>query len=171
MDQNQIAALYRQTSARGSNPVGLVVKLYEAILEDFRRATEALDAGDVERRTNALNHALLIIAELESVLDHDRGGAVAQQLRGFYGVTRAMIVEANARASRTKIEKLGELFIPLKQAWQTVEQDVAKGKVVLPGPGNKSSGEHGLRLNAAYAREHSPSAEPDQVENPAWWKA
>ena len=35
-----------------------------------------------------LNHALLIIAELESVLDHERGGEVSRHLDGFYKVTR-----------------------------------------------------------------------------------
>lgn len=111
--------------------MGLVVKLYDAVLEDLRRASDALVSGDVERRISSLNHALLIIAELESVLDHERGGDVARQLRGFYSVTRAMIVEANIRASRERIEKLTELFKPLRQAWQHVEEDVSGGRSTL----------------------------------------
>lgn len=132
MNQDQIASHYRQISARGANPAGLVVKMYDAILEDFRRALAAVAEGDVERRTAALNHALLIIAELESVLDHERAAAIAMQLRGFYAVTRAMIVEANARGGQERIEKLAALYKPLQQAWQKVENDVATGKVVLP---------------------------------------
>jgi flagellar biosynthetic protein FliS len=132
MNQDQIASHYRQTSARGTSPVGLVVKLYDAILEDFRRASDALAEGNVERRTAAVNHALLIIAELEGVLDDNPSPVIARQLRGFYSVTRSMIVEANVRASRERFEKLAGLYVPLRQAWQQVEQDVASGKVVLP---------------------------------------
>jgi flagellar secretion chaperone FliS len=127
MNQNQIAAQYRQGSAQGAHPVGLVVRLYDAIVEDFRRAREGLRTGDVEGRTRALNHALLIIAELESVLDHERGGEVARHLKGFYRVTRAMIVEANVRASSEDLEGLVGLFFPVREAWQHAERVLTSG--------------------------------------------
>jgi len=38
MNQRQIAGQYRQSSTQGVNRVGLVVRLYDAILEDLRRA-------------------------------------------------------------------------------------------------------------------------------------
>ena len=132
MKQQEIASFYRQISVAGANPAGLVVKLYDAILEDFRRAADAISANDVKERVARLNHALLIIAELESVLDFERGGIVAKHLRGFYGVMRGLIVETNVRASRQSVERLIDLFIPLRQAWQKVEQDVAQNKVILP---------------------------------------
>lgn len=127
MNQNQIAAQYRQSSAQGAHPVGLVVRLYDAIVEDFRRAGEALQRGDVEKRTTALNHTLLIIAELESVLDHERGGQVARHLKGFYRVTRAMIVEANARSTSADIDRLMSLFLPVREAWQHAERVLTSG--------------------------------------------
>ena len=132
MKQQEIASFYRQISVAGANPAGLVVKLYDAILEDFRRAADAIAANDVKERVARLNHALLIIAELESVLDFERGGIVAKHLRGFYGVMRGLIVETNVRASRENVERLINLFMPLRQAWQKVEQDVAENKVTLP---------------------------------------
>jgi flagellar protein FliS len=125
MNQQQVAGQYRQSSAQGVHPVGLVARLYDTIVEDLRRALESLGTGDVERRTQALNHALLIIAELESVLDHERGGQIARHLSGFYKVTRAMIVDANARASAEEIERLIGLFLPVCHAWQQAERDFA----------------------------------------------
>src|SRR5271170_4537431 len=95
MNQQDIASLYRQVSATGANPVGLVVKLYDAVLEDFRRAHEAIAAGNIERRVASLNHALLIIADLEGALDSDRGGIAARHLQGFYRGARALVVEPN----------------------------------------------------------------------------
>lgn len=124
MNQSQIAALYRQNHAQGAHPVGLVVKLYDALLEDFRRALEAVRAGQVERRVAALNHALLILAELESTLDHERGGQVAVHLKGLYQVARALIVEENLRARPEGLEKLMAMFLPVRQAWQQAEREV-----------------------------------------------
>ena len=169
MNQNEIASLYRQTSARGSNPVGLVVKLYDAILEDLRRAAEAIRAEDIESRTSAFNHALLIIAELEGVLDHERDGSVAQQLRGFYNVTRAMMVEANIQSSVAKTEKLTELFIPLKQAWQVVEKDVALGKVNLSEL--RGSPESTLDSLLTTTRRLIPGPDSDEEEAHSQWNA
>jgi flagellar secretion chaperone FliS len=126
MNQQQIAGQYRQSSTQGVNRVGLVVRLYDAIIEDLRRAREAIRSGQVERRVKCVNHALLILAELESVLDQERGGQVARHLGGFYRVTRAMIVEANVRASDAPFARLMELFLPVRQAWQQAEQDFAR---------------------------------------------
>jgi flagellar secretion chaperone FliS len=136
MKQDEIASYYRQVSATGANPVGMVVRLYDRILEDFRRAIEAIAANDIKERVASMNHALLIIAELDSVLDFERGGIVAKHLRGFYNVTRAMIVEANIRTSEQQIRKLVDLYTPLQHAWQKVEQDVAEQKIQLPA-GNR----------------------------------
>lgn len=132
MQQRDIASFYRQISAAGANPAGLVVRLYDAILEDLRRAADAITVNNVKERVARLNHALLIIAELDSVLDYERGGIVAKQLHGFYSVMRGLIVEANVRASRESVEKLIQHFMPLRQSWQKVERDVAQGKVTLP---------------------------------------
>jgi flagellar protein FliS len=132
MNQYQIAAQYRQSSTQGRHPVGMVVKLYDAIIEDLRRALAAVRSGQVEPRTSALNHALLIIAELESVLDHDRGGEVARHLKGFYQVTRAMIVEENLRNKSEGLEKLIGLYLPVRQAWQEAERELASSSNVLP---------------------------------------
>jgi flagellar protein FliS len=134
MNQQQVAGQYRQSSTHGVHPVGLVVRLYDAIVEDLRLSLEAIRAGHIEPRTAAMNHALLIIAELESVLDHERGGQVARHLEGFYRVTRAMIFEANVRADAAQIEKLIGLFLPVRQAWQQVERDLVPGTIQTAPP-------------------------------------
>jgi len=163
MNQNQIAAYYRQVSAQGANRVGLVVRLYDSILEDFRIAKEAFDAGDIERRTTRLNHSLLVISELEGVLDYERGGLVARRLKDFYAVTRAMIIEANIRCSREKLDRLAELYVPLRQAWRVVEQEVATGKARLSSePVPRTS-----RISPGP----STGAEAFQEDHTSWWNA
>jgi flagellar protein FliS len=129
MNYSEIASQYREVSARGSHPVGLVVRLYAAILEDFRRAMIAVAEGNIEKRTANLNHALKIIAELQSVLDHERGKIVARRLNGFYDVTRMLIVEANIHSDISRLQKLADLYLPLYNAWRQVEQDAYAGKL------------------------------------------
>jgi flagellar protein FliS len=134
MNPNEIATLYRETSTRGNRPVELVVKLYDAILEDLRRAMNAAGTGDVQGRTASLNHALLVIAELQSVLDHAQGGEIAQRLDGFYNVTRALIVDANLHSSPERVQRLIDLYMPLRQAWKQAENETSSGNSQMSRP-------------------------------------
>lgn len=129
MDYNEIAAIYRHQGTRGNHPVELVGKLYEALLEDFRRALSAVGAEDIPARTASLNHALQIIAELQSVLDYERGGEVSQRLSGLYDVTRPLIIEANIRSDARCIQRLLDLYMPVRQAWRQVEEEAKLGKL------------------------------------------
>jgi len=161
MNQQDVAALYRQISANGANPSGAVVKLYDRILEDFRRASHAISAKNIELRVSCLNHALLIIAELEGVLDFERGGEVAKHLQGFYRVVRGLILQANIRATQQSLEELSKLVAPVRDAWQQVEHDVAHNKVNVaekaappiqgPAPSNAEAGRE-LELESTGSR-------------------
>ena len=129
MSHSEIASYYRDVCTRGSNPVGLVVRLYGAILEDFRRAMNAVAERSIEKRTASLNHALQIIAELQNVLDYERGKDVARRLNGLYDVTRMLIVEANIHSDPQRIQRLIDMYLPLYDAWRHVEQEAAAGKL------------------------------------------
>jgi flagellar protein FliS len=118
------ALSYQMASARGASPIGQVVSLFDTILRDFVRALAALQAGDVETRVFELNHALLVIAHLQSVLDHDRGAEAAKQFERFYEVTRGMIVEANIQATPEPLEELINLFGGMRQAWYQAAQQL-----------------------------------------------
>jgi flagellar secretion chaperone FliS len=113
---------YQQASARGATPIGQVIALYDTILRDFVRALAALQSGDVEARVFELNHALLVIGHLQSVLDHERGGEAAKYFDRFYSVTRGMIVEANIRATPEAVEELINLYGGLREAWYQAGQ-------------------------------------------------
>ena len=127
MAYNEYANVYRQESAHGNHPVELVGKLFDTILEDFRRALNAAGNGDIEARTSCLNHALQVIGELQSVLDHDRGGEVSRRLDGFYNVTRSLLVEANVHGKPQHIHRLFDLYMPVRQAWKEVERQATAG--------------------------------------------
>ena len=95
---------YREASVRGASPVRLVISLYEQAIEDLRRAIIALDKGAIEVRTREINHALLVIAQLQGSLDMERGGEVAKNLARFYGVVRAGLTEAQLKQSSILLE-------------------------------------------------------------------
>jgi flagellar protein FliS len=143
MTYNEIADIYRQESTHGNHPVELVGKLYEATVEDFRRALNAASTGDIQARTASLNHALQIIGELQSVLDHQHGGDVARRLNGLYNVTRALITEANIHGTPEQMQRLIDMYLPLRQAWKQVELDASIGRI-----GTRTSGEQSWTVSS-----------------------
>ena len=132
------ASSYQQASARGATPVGMVVSLYDTILRDFRRAQAAFAAGNIETRVFELNHALTVIAHLQSVLDRQRGGEAAQRFDRFYEITRGMILDANVRPTPESFQNLLDMYSSLRQAWHEAEHNVPgsspEAAAVLPVP-------------------------------------
>jgi len=120
--QSEVAGLYSQGNAHGASPLGLVVALYDTILRDLRRAGDAIAQGDVEKRTFELNHALRVIAELENVLDFERGSDAAPKLKNFYVVMRGMILDASIKNSREALHQLWEIFATVRKAWNEAER-------------------------------------------------
>src|SRR5258708_7080686 len=131
MNNNSPASVYQQLAARAASPVGLVVSLYDSILRDFRRAQAALVAGNVERRVFELNHALTVIAHLQSVLNHERGGEAAKTFDRFYEIARAMILDASVRCTRESLQKLIATFTSVRHAWHQIEPQSATGQPFL----------------------------------------
>ena len=118
---------YEQASARGTTPIGQVVSLFDTILRDLARAVAALRVGDIETRVAELNHALLVIAHLENVLNHETGEEAAKHFERFYSVTRGMIVQGNFQGTPGALEEIIKLYAGMRQAWYQAEQQQSPG--------------------------------------------
>ena len=134
MSGNRASNSYQQSSAHGASPIGLVVSLYDTILRDFRRALVAIDSNNIEIRVFEINHALTVVAHLQSVLDHQRGGEAAKRLDSFYEVTRAMILEASVHPGREPFLKLIQLYSSVREAWSQIEARGVERPVAVPLP-------------------------------------
>lgn len=120
---------YRASSARASNGVGIVILLYEQLVQDLRRAVVAIDENNAETRTLELGHALEVVGQLQGRLDMQNGGQVAQNLDRFYAVLQAGILDAQFKTSKTLLEKLIENVLSMREAWITVEQSTIVGQM------------------------------------------
>src|ERR1700728_4577645 len=91
---------YREAMVQGASPVGLVVQLYEQIVEDLRQGAKALDQEDIRGRTKCISHAILVIAHLQSSLDFGNASKVAKDLDHFYNVMRQNLVQVQFYPSK-----------------------------------------------------------------------
>jgi flagellar secretion chaperone FliS len=128
MHHRNAAETYQRETARGASAIGGVVALYDTVLRDFRRASAAAAAGNIEARVFELNHALTVIGELNGALDYQRGGEAAKRFQNFYEVTRGLILEANLRSTPESLEHLIALYSPVRQAWKKIDGQIFSGE-------------------------------------------
>ena len=112
---------YRESAARISSPVGGVILLYEQAIQDLGGAVAAIEARDIELRTQKINHALLVIGQLQGCLDLERGGDVGHNLDRFYTLLRVSLMEAQVASSAAILREQIDLLLSLRSAWVEVE--------------------------------------------------
>jgi len=127
---------YRETAVRGASPVRLVICLYEQAIEDLRRAVIAQEEGNIEVRTRGINHALMVIGQLQGTLDKERGGEVAINLERFYHLVRTGLIEAQLKQSVRILEQQISQLAIIHEAWLEVERATA---APLPLPAEPAS--------------------------------
>ena len=153
MKPNHIARKYRELAIKAATPVGLVVVLYDMAIESLGRAAHEIDAGNVEARTQELNHALAVIAELQRSLNMEAGGEVTKHLTDLYDVARGKILEANIKVSKDTIERLSGVLSSVRDAWRIVEQ--------------KTAGQPGMALSQEAPKLLPAPAAPSQQDDAA----
>jgi flagellar protein FliS len=148
------AQAYRQYAANGASPLGLILMLYEVAVTSLHRAVQAVEIEDIPGRTASLNHVLAVIGELQSALDFERGGEVAQNLERFYLFARSRVIEASSQNSKDILQQLAAQFLSLREAWQQVESastasphpsEIPSRPLQAPPPPTGSEASHGRR--------------------------
>ena len=108
---------YRRTEAQSASPMQLVVMLYDGALRYLNEARVAHAAGDLRIRAQALRRVTAIIAECQSTLDLERGGAVAAELDRLYSYISGRLLDVTVKRDATAIDEIQRLLTPLRQAW------------------------------------------------------
>ena len=139
MNSEEIGQTYREIGTQGAGKLELVVMLYDVLLDDLRRATEALRSHDIERRTAEIQHAMRILEQLQGSLDMTQGEP-ARNLDRLYAIVRGKLLEAHWKSSEDILRAQVELLQPVRDAWQQAREIEARTREpeqspALPPPG------------------------------------
>jgi len=118
------ALAYREAASLGASPLGVVVLLYDRLVQDIHAAIAAMKANQLEARSAAVNHALLILQQLQGRLDFTAGGVAARQLDGFYGHIRGKLLEAQIRQSPEMMMAQAQALLQVREGWAAVERSI-----------------------------------------------
>lgn len=112
--------VYQETAVSTQNQGRLIVMLYEGAIRHLTQAIEDLNQKDYEAKAKNIQKASDIIIELNTVLDLENGGQIAQNLRMLYNFMLRQLTEASLEKDTRKIQEVIDLLKELNQSWRAI---------------------------------------------------
>jgi len=114
------ATAYQETAITTQTRGRLIVLLYDGAINFLKTAKQCIDQEDIAGRNRNIRRARDIIFELNSTLDLDRGGQVAQNLRSLYNFIWRYLGDANVKNDAQMLQKMITMLDDLRQTWQKI---------------------------------------------------
>ena len=111
---------YQETAVLTQNKGRIIVMLYDGAIKFLKQAIHDLEANNYEAKGRDIAKAQDIILELNTVLDMDAGGEVAQNLRSLYNFMNKHLNQANTRSDPLMIREVIALLEELNQSWRAI---------------------------------------------------
>jgi flagellar secretion chaperone FliS len=99
-----------------------IVMLYEGAIRNMQQAKEAITEKRIEDRYNLLIKASEIVIALQSCLDFEAGGDVAQVLYDYYSSIDARIMTIHRSNSLEMCDRVIAELKEMRDAWQEVDR-------------------------------------------------
>jgi flagellar secretion chaperone FliS len=124
---------YRQTEIQSRSPLELVVMLYDGALRFTADARDAMLRRDIRGRQQNLSRAMAIVSELQSTLDMDTGGELAEHLDKLYGFVRDRLLEASTTQALPPLDEARRVLATLREGWLAISRaSAAAARSSLP---------------------------------------
>jgi len=115
---NQVYSIYNQIDISTSNPLKIVLMLYDGAINFLNRAIQFADEGDIKHKNIYANKARDIIEELNNSLNTEVGEDLAGQLRGLYHFMGRHLMKANWENDTQGMNEVIKMLSSLREAWQ-----------------------------------------------------
>ncbi len=115
---------YLKSAILTAGPAKLIEMIYDQIIELIQKAIVNIENN--EKRNNILLRAQEMIIYLMSILDDQKGGQIAKNLRELYDFVYRELVEGNIHKDTKKLEEAMEIMKELLETWKEVEKKTAQ---------------------------------------------
>ena len=131
MNHTKIAKSYveveRQNLKEIDDPHLIILKLFDSLINAMNNFVECSKTNEkMELRSEQFSRALSILYALQSSLDFEKGGEIANNLFTLYEFTRQKLIEDFKEKSVTGTVKASELLSGIREAWVQIGKKNAK---------------------------------------------
>ena len=108
---------YRRTAVTTSDPMDILVALYDGYLRHTAVADGSLQKGDRARAGEALGKAIAIVTELQASIDFRHDTEFGERLSAIYSWIIQTLIKANVEQSRDRVAETVGVMTELRSAW------------------------------------------------------
>jgi len=108
------------SQAAVANSVDLIQMLFDGLIGSLTAAQGHLQRGAIQEKCKSLSRASRIVVGLQSSLDFQKGGELAQNLNELYSYVTRRLIHANAHNDAQALSEVHGLMSDIRQAWQDV---------------------------------------------------
>ena len=154
------AHAYLQTQVGTTGRGEIIVMLYDGALRFLAQAKEKMEAGDVAGKGILISRALDIINELDSSLNMEAGGDLAQNLHNLYFLCNTRLLQANLKLDTARLDSVVDILSGLRSAFaEIINTPEARAACAKWEPRNRLPSRPPLRLPPAqFTRPQSTEA-------------
>ena len=135
MNYNNITQAYqnaeRQALEEMNDPHQIVLTLLDALLKSMQIFTDNLDlknGGDAELKSKHFARALTIIYAMQSSLDFEKGGEIANNLFQLYEYARQKLISDLGKGVVTDTPSAIDALREIREAWHMIGDEVRDAK-------------------------------------------
>jgi flagellar protein FliS len=107
-----------------ASPTELIQMLFDGAVGKLQTARGCMGRQDLAGRSAALSSAVSIIEGLQSSLDLDEGGSLANNLNDLYSYMMRKLWEANRHNDIDAVVEVSNLLSTVSDAWRTLKDEV-----------------------------------------------
>ena len=120
---------YKKTVLVNTDRVQIILMLYDGILNHIRIAKQKVERGDTLSKGTHLSKATLIVTELSSVLDMEKGGEISMNLRNLYTYVLQRLLYANLNNDLNALEEAEKVIGTIKDGWKEMMKGLKQQNV------------------------------------------
>lgn len=109
---------YKKSVIQTTDKVQIVMMLYDGAVNHLRQARQDIENGDIVSKGTHLSKVTAIITELSNVLDMEKGGEIAKNLRSIYDFVLRRLIQANLRNDIKAIDEAYEVISIIRDGWR-----------------------------------------------------
>jgi flagellar protein FliS len=164
------ARAYLKTQVNTTSQGDILLLLYEGALKFLGQAKEKIAARDYAQKGILISRALDILAELQSSLNAQKGGVLAENLQKLYFICSTKLLQANLKMDTDIIDEVMRILAGLRDAFRTANAEVTgqpAPAAAVPNPSYGVAPPSMSKADAQPPRPASPMGLPGFAKRPA----
>ncbi len=121
---NQYKQVGTKAAIETADPHTLVKMLLDGALERINRAKFFMQENNIAQKGESISRAISIIDGLQTSLDREHGGEIAENLSSLYEYMQRQLLAANVKNKTENLDEVISLLNEIRSGWSAIPQTV-----------------------------------------------